>query len=155
MTPAFPLRTDFLFDFSVKVGDPLDLGNTPFGGRRIFSIGGGDFEGPRLRGAVLPGGGDWLLFRGDGVMQLDVRATLRTDDGELIDMRYAGMRHGEQSVLDRITRGETVSADEYYFRVTVSFETGSERYAWLNKLLAVGVGHRLPSGPRYSVHQVL
>ena len=48
---------------------------------------GGHFEGPRLRGTVLPGGSaDWLLLRADGVLEMDLRATLRTDDGALISM---------------------------------------------------------------------
>ena len=56
------------------------LGAIPHGTRSIVPIAGGDFEGSRLRGKVLPGGGDWLLLRSDDVLELDLRVTLETDD---------------------------------------------------------------------------
>ena len=78
---------------------------------------GGSFEGPRLRGEVLPDGGDWLLMRPDGVLEQDVRITLKTDNGAFIYLRYAGMRHGPPEVMARLAQGETVDPSEYYFRV--------------------------------------
>ena len=116
---------------------------------------GGHFEGPKLRGRILPGGGDWILIRHDGVTQLDVRLTMQTDDEQLIYMTYRGHRHGPKEVIDRVNRGETVDPSEYYFRTTPYFETGSEKYSWLNKAVSVGTGHRLPEGPVYEIFQVL
>src|SRR5260370_27088116 len=113
---------------------------------------GGSFEGPRLRGEVLPDGGDWLLMRPDSVLEQDVRITPKTDDGAFIYVRYAGMRHGPPEVVARLAQGETVDPSEYYFRVAPVFETGADRYAWLNSILAVGVGERLPPNMvRYSI----
>ena len=67
------IRTEHLFTITITV-DPLQmLGATPFGERRIAKITGGSFEGARLKGSILAGGGDWLLLRSDGVLQLDVR----------------------------------------------------------------------------------
>ena len=91
-------------------------------------LSGGDFEGPRLRGTVLPGGSaDWLLLRADGVLELDLRVTLRTDDGALISMKSFGMRHGPPDVMAAIGRGETVDPATYYFRTTPRFETAHPR----------------------------
>src|SRR2546425_11879367 len=73
--------------------DVEDLGVTPVGRRRIVSVKGGTFEGPRLRGTVLPGGVDWLVERADGVRTLDVRITLRTEDGHLVYAHYPGLFH--------------------------------------------------------------
>src|SRR5205085_5859231 len=99
------IKTEFLFKIVLEVPSILDLGETPYGRRRIARIAGGSFEGPKLKGEVLPGGGDWLLLRRDGVLQLDVRLTMQTHDRELIYMTYRGYRHGPQDVIDRLNRG--------------------------------------------------
>jgi hypothetical protein len=58
-------------------------------------------------------------------------------------------------VLDRIARGETVKATDYYLRIAPFFETASEKYGWLNRVIAVGIGHRLPQGPVYQLFEIL
>jgi hypothetical protein len=65
------------------------------------------------------------------------------------------MRHGPKEVLDRIARGEVVKATDYYLRIAPFFETASAKYGWLNSIITVGVGHRLPEGPIYQVFEVL
>jgi hypothetical protein len=104
----------------------------------------------------LPGpNGDWLLQRNDGVMVLDVRLTLETDDGAYIHMRYNGLRHGPADVMAKVARGEPVDPNSYYFRITPTFETSSEKYGWMNKILAVGIGERTASGPNYDIFEIL
>src|SRR5437868_8502722 len=92
------------------------LGAVPGGTRVIAPITGGTFEGPRLRGKVLPGGGDWLLLRSDGVLELDLRITLETDDHALIYMTFQGLRHAPPEVIAALSRGEVVDPARYYFR---------------------------------------
>jgi hypothetical protein len=149
------IATQFLFEVTIDVASPLMVGETPSGDRRIVQITGGHFAGPRLSGTVLPGGSDWILGRPDGVLALDVRATLRTADGALINMTYRGLRHGPVAVIDRLNRGEPVDASEYYFRTAPFFETSAPAYAWLNKIVAIATGRRLPTGPVYKVYEVL
>jgi hypothetical protein len=149
------IKTEPLFDITLEVPPPLDLGETPFGRRRIARVVGGAFEGPKMKGRVLDGGGDWLLLRRDGVLQLDVRIALETDDKQHVYMTYRGYRHGPKDVIERLNKGETVDPSLYYFRSTPYFETGSEKYAWLNGVCAVATGARLASGPIYHVFQVL
>jgi hypothetical protein len=104
----------------------------------------------------LPGGSaDWLLLRTDGVLELDLRATLRTDDGALISMRSFGLRHGPPDVMAAIARGEPVDPSTYYFRTTPRFQTSHSAYAFLNRLVAVAIGDRRAEGPIYTVHEVL
>src|SRR5207248_1674600 len=118
-------------------------------------ITGGVFEGPRLRGTVLPGGSaDWLLLRADDVLEMDLRVTLRTDDGALISMRSFGMRHGPPDVIAAIARGEAVDPAAYYFRTTPRFQTAHPAYAFLNRLLAVASGDRRAEGPIYTIHEL-
>ena len=150
------LKTKPLFDLQLNVPQIVDLGDTPMGRRRIATVAGGHFEGERLRGTVLAApGGDWLLLRPDGVLVLDVRLTLHTDDEALIYMAYRGLRHGSAEVMQRLNAGESVDPSSYYFRMTPIFETASQRYAWLNGIVAVGVGRREPTGPVYQIHEVL
>ena len=149
------IKTEFLFKIALEVPPVLDLGNTPYGHRRIARIAGGNFEGPKLKGTVLPGGGDWLLVRNDQVLQLDVRLVMETDDKQMIYMTYKGYRHGPKDVIDRLNRGESVDPSLYYFRATPYFETSSDKYGWLNRICTVATGQRSASGPTYHVFQVL
>ncbi len=149
------LRSQHLFTMTALVDSGHRLGETPLGKRRIVTVTGGQFEGERLSGRLLPGGGDWLLERADGVSVLDVRLTLQTDDGALIYMTYRGLRHGPPEVLARLAKGEAVDPGSYYFRASPVFETADDRYGWLNRIVCVAVGERPPEGPRYTVYEIL
>ena len=144
-----------LMTLQVVVPPPQKLGAVPHGTRVIAPITGGTFEGPRLRGKVLPGGGDWLLTRPDGVVELDLRITLETDDGALIYMMSSGLRHGPPEVLAAMARGESVDPSKYYFRTAIRFETSAPPYAFLNRLIAISSGDRRASGPIYTIDEVL
>src|SRR5260221_247149 len=126
-----------LMTLQVVVPPPQKLGAVPHGSRVIAPITGGTFEGPRLRGKVLPGGGDWLLLRPDGVLELDLRITLETDDHALIYMTFQGLRH------------------DPYFRTLPRFETSAEPYAFLNRIVSVGVGEGRPGGAVHRIDEIL
>jgi Protein of unknown function (DUF3237) len=86
-----------LFHIALKVSPPHVIGSTPYGERRIVPVPEGEFEGERLRGVVLNGGSDWILVRPDHVWALNVRLVLQTNEGDLIEMSYRGLRHGPRS----------------------------------------------------------
>ena len=155
-TPVRELKSRHLFTITMKLPPTLELGATPAGSRRVFTVSGGQFVGERLRGEVLPqAGSDLLLVRADGSAQQDVRLILRTEDGALILMTYRGVRHASQEVNERIARGEHVAGSDYYLRTAPFFETSSAKYAWLNKIVSVAVGERLPDGVTYEVFEIL
>ena len=150
------LRSNHLFTLSLTV-DPnmTDVGETPYGRRRIAAVTGGTFEGEEIRGTVLPApGGDWLLLRRDGILMLNVRLTLKTDDGHLIYMRYEGMRHGPAWVIEQLNKGERVDPNQYYFRTTPWFETASEKYRFLNRIVCVATGARRKDSVELDVFEV-
>jgi hypothetical protein len=149
------MNSRLLMTLQVAVMAAQRIGAVPHGIRVIAPIANGDFEGPRLRGKVLPGGGDWTLLRGDGVLELDLRLTLETDDGALIHMRSFGLRHGPPEVIAALGRGESVDPSTYYFRTTPRFETGHPKYAFLNRLVAAARGDRRAAGPIYTVDEIL
>jgi len=144
-----------LMTFKVLVVGTQKIGAVPHGTRVTALVGGGHFEGPRLRGKVLPGAGDWTLLRADGVLELDLRLTLETDDGALIHMTSFGLRHGPPEVIAAIARGDSVDPSTYYFRTTPRFEVGHPKYAFLNRLLAVSSGDRRADGPIYTIDEIL
>jgi predicted ester cyclase len=154
LAPSNGPRLDLIYEITMDAVVE-DVGLTPAGHRRVVRVIGGTFTGPRLRGTVLPGGGDWLVERRDGTRALDVRIMLRTDDGDLIYAHYPGLFHGQPGVLDRLTRGEIVDPSDYYFRVAPLFETASKKYEWLNRVLAVGVGRSTHNQVIYDVYAVM
>jgi hypothetical protein len=149
------LQLQPLFIFQIEVKPPSIIGATPGHDRRIGEIAGGRFEGEKLRGKILSGGSDWQSLRADGTTTLNVRLVMQTDDDALIGMTYLGMRHGPKEVLDRIGRGDKVNPTEYYMRATPYYETASEKYGWLNRIVSVAYGHRMAGGAIYQVFQVL
>ncbi len=148
-------KTEFLLEVSVDLEEPQDVGATPHGNRQIYNVKGGTFEGPKLKGDVLSGGADWLILRPDGAGELDVRATLRTDDGHLIYTYYRGIFHASPEVMQRVLQGETVDPSEYYFRSTPVYETGLEKYGWLNRIVAVATYTLAPNWVGYRVYAIL
>jgi hypothetical protein len=149
------MNSSLLMTLEVAVSPLQKIGAVAHGTRATAPIISGHFEGPRLRGRVLPGGGDWTVLRSDGVLELDLRVTLETDDGALIHMTSFGLRHGPPEVLAALARGEPVDASSYYFRTTPRFETGHAKYAFLNRLLAVASGDRKAAGPIYTIDEIL
>src|SRR5277367_4754503 len=99
----------------VHLGEPLEIGHTPAGRRRVIPIVGGRFDGAKLRGEVLGGGADWQSVLDDGTAIIDTRYTLRTHDGALIAIATRGQRHGPPDVLAAVARGESVDPTTYYF----------------------------------------
>jgi hypothetical protein len=149
------MNTKALMVVRIVAAPPHALGAGPHGTRLTFPITGGAFEGPRLRGRVLAGGGDWGVVRSDGVLELSLRATLETDDGALIGLTFDGMRHGPVEVLAALGRGETVDPAAYYFRTVPRFEASDERYAFLNRIVAVGCAEKRTTGTVHTFYEVL
>ena len=143
-----------LLKAEITLAAPQELGDTPHGRRRVIPITGGSFRGERLAGRVLPGGADWQVIRADGVAELDARYTLETDDRALIYVRNFGYRHGPAEVIRRLAAGEAVDPALYYMRTTPRFETGAERYRWLNGLICVATGARRAAAVELEVFAV-
>jgi hypothetical protein len=150
-----PLTSDFLFRMVLSVGAPQMVGPTRQGELRVVPVTGGKAEGPRFNGEVLPGtAADWLRVDPDGTAHMDVRLTLKSATGGVVYMHYSGIRTGAPEVLARLNSGQPVDPSEYYFRIAARFDTGAPELAWMNKVVAVGVGQRPPSGPTYDIYAV-
>ena len=148
------IQTRPLFLLREQVPPLLVIGQTPNAFRRVGLIQGGSFEGERLSGEVVSGN-DWQAVRTDSCIKLDVRLILKTTDGALIVMTYQCLRAGPPSVIEKLDKGETVDPRSYYFRMSPMFETSASKYDWMNRIIAIGTGHRMPDGPLYSIFEVL
>lgn len=129
--------------------------SSPGGARITFITTGGVIEGPKLQGELLPGGGDWLLVGSDGRGRVDVRATLRTHDGALIQYEASGTIKIPADGMQRLAAGEVPPFAETYARTTQTFETADERYAWLSEVVAVGYNILSPNHIDYRIYRVL
>ena len=133
------LPNEFLLEARVDIAAGVDAGLTPLGLRRIVPITGGSFEGPKLRGQVIPGGEDRQLFRSDGVLEVEAFYALRTDDGTVIVVNNRGFWHGSPEVGAKLMQGEEVDPSLYYFRTCARLEAPvGGPYAWLNRTIVLG-----------------
>jgi hypothetical protein len=152
-TPS--LRLEHVFDYEALLEPPVPIGTGPYGSRVFWPARGGRVDGPRLRGELLPGGGDWALTGPDGWTRLDVRGQCRTDDGALLYFSYHGVIEPAAAVANAVAAGRETGFGDQYFRVALSVETGDPRYAWLTQSVLVGRG-RISAGPgvAYEVFRV-
>lgn len=143
-----------VFTARIKVDTPIEVGDVGTGMRRVIPIIGGTFEGLELKGTVLPGGADYQLIRFDGVTEVVAHYTLQTDDGVPIYVVNKGYRHGPKEIIDKLIRGEEVPGGSYYFKTTPVFETDSEKYAFLNRMIFIGEGIRRPFDVEIKFYEV-
>lgn len=121
-------KLEFLFEEIVTLGPVVQMGDTSTGGRTIIPITGGQFEGPKLRGAVMPGGWDWQLHRPDGCTVIEADYFLRTDDGVVINILNKG-----------IACPPNANPEGTPMRTVAVFEAPKGKYDWMNKAAFVGV----------------
>lgn len=147
---------EFVLELHGVLAQPMVMGETPAGTRRIIPIRAGTFAGPHLSGTlVADGAADWQFTRPDNVTQAEAAYALRTDDGVLIQVNNYGLRHGPAPVMQRLAAGAEVDPAEYYFRTAPVFTAPVGRYDWLNRSIFIGSGARYPDAIRLRVYRVL
>ena len=148
-------RLTLVYRLEAVLGEPLELGELSQGHRRIVPQIGGTFDGPDLKGKLLPGvSADWQIVLPDGTALGDIRYTLQTDGGDLLYVQSRSVRHGPADVLARLGRGEEVDASRYTFRTATQIETAAPDLDWLNKGVFVSVGGRRSGGVTYETYLV-
>ncbi|MCP3856198.1 MAG: DUF3237 domain-containing protein [Actinomycetia bacterium] len=138
------LPVEFLFEMSLSIGEERAVVRRgPHGTRAVASVTGGQVTGPKVNATVFPvAAGDWVTVRGGGVVHIDVRLTLETDDGAIIQVSYNGIGQAHEDGTTSI-------------RTAPTFEVGDERYTWLNAIQAVGVGTATHDSVTYRVYRLL
>jgi len=145
------VQLDYLLTFTVVIGENTPIGGGPYGNRSIAAVSGGTFEGPTLRGHILPPGADWVLVDANRRGRIDVRLIFRTDDGANIYVTYTGVLELNEAVSKGLAGGGETQFGDNYFVTQLRFETGAPRYTHLNYVVAVGEGRMLPGQVQYRV----
>ena len=148
-----------LMQFAADVADEIPIPREPAGAKlSICYFQGGSFDGERLKGALLPGGGDWAVYKHADYLDVEVRGVLKTHDEALVYMRYDGFWATSKGVLQSVLQKDGYTRyrpEENYLRVFSRFETADSRYDWLNTIMALGVGARTPTGVSYGFYEIL
>ncbi len=150
---TLPHRHLTTLTLAVDFAAVVPIGLIPAGFRGIAPVTGGAFAGERLSGTVAPGH-DWFVTRADGVLMIDVRLVLKTNDCATIYLTYQGRMTASADAFARFRKGEQLAAGDYRLNVVAKFECGDPRYAWLNDAIVVGVGEQTLTGPIYRMFEV-
>ena len=129
------LPVQHIFSAHLDIGTPTYLRNGPEGTKIIVTITGGTITGDKVNGVIVANsGGDWVSVGATGAMRIDVRFTILTDDDAIIYVSYKGVLQGRRALCGPL------------------FETGDERYAWLNSSQGIGIGESNESGVDYDFY---
>jgi hypothetical protein len=148
-----PVELRHLCDFSIDF-EPVQYIPTGAGVRANYVIKEGVVTGERFNGEFLTGGGDWVVVGSDQIARLDVRATIRADDGQLVFVTNTGRIDLRDGIAERLLAGERLASSDFYARSSPLFETGSERYGWLNSMVTVALNGLAPDHVDYEIYEV-
>ena len=138
------IRTEYLMTYQAPLDPPTPIDPTLL---IVNVIPGGWAKGPAINGTFTSPGGDWLRIMPSGAMRLDVRATLKTDDGALIYISYNGVMQHSAASGEKLNKGELLTTKDIpYFITAPTFQTSAPKYAWLNNVQAIGKVGKLKLG---------
>ena len=131
---SLPPKSEFLMSIDIKFDPPSVVDK----GMRIFNISDGVVSGPGIKGTIHSPSADWVQILPSGVIRLDVRLLVKTDDGEIIYISYNGaLKHSEKS-LEKLKKGEEINSDDdWYFVSAPTFRTSSKKYDYLNSIQGI------------------
>jgi hypothetical protein len=155
--PAAAQSTQIQTEYLMTLYAPLALPQVVSTDLLIINIReGGYVDGPRIKGKIIQPAGDWYRRMPNGTTRMDVRLTVQTDDNAFIYVEYVGVAKLSKEAGDRLGKGETLGSHDGYFIMTPRFQTTSEKYAWLNELIAVGrmVSLKLGDHIKYEIFSV-
>ncbi|MDT5010463.1 MAG: hypothetical protein QOH57_2080 [Mycobacterium sp.] len=142
--------------YVVRTAQPLEpTVGSPFGAKQYWQVAEASLDGPRIRARLAATGVDWMSVGDDGFWRPDVRAQFTTDDGAVVLMHYTGLVQQSDQFAQAAEADRPTDWDDQYMRLAIRFETGDDRYAWLNTSLFVAEGRLLGTGHiEYVVHRV-
>jgi hypothetical protein len=129
------ISTEYLMTLHAPLEAPHQIDDTLF---IYYNAPGGWAKGPKINGTIMRPTADWLRVMPAGNARLDVRLTLKTDDGALIYVTYNGIISHTKESWDRLMKGEVLTSQDHYFITAPTMQTSSPKYAWLNHVQCVG-----------------
>ena len=138
-----------LFAAAVELGDEYVLGETGRGYSEITPVTGGTATGI-INGSILPFGGDRGLLHSETVNLLDTKYIIRTDDDAYISVECTGILDMDYDTMVAVSEGKDMEPAEHYFRHSIRFTAGDEKYLWLNRTVAFGIAMITPDNNVYT-----
>jgi len=144
------------FFYRVKTTGPLKTTKgSPHGERNCWIVSDAEIDGPRIKARIAAPGSDWMRVSDDGFWRPDVRVPFQTSDGDTVLMHYTGLVQQTTAFKQAAAANQSTDWKDQYMRLTLRFDTGAERYAWLNTSLFVAKGHLLGTGSiEYAVYRI-
>lgn len=137
-----------------SVGPMPTTTGSPHGDRQFWQMADAELEGPRIRARAPYAGGDWMRVGPDGLGRPDVRVQFLTDDDQTVLLHYTGLVRATEAFNRAAETGRTTEFDEQMMRMSLSFETGAERYSWLNESLFIAEGRLNEGLVEYQVYRI-
>ena len=150
------MELEHLLTYHFTVRGPLGrTEGSPRGTSQYWEMTSGTLTGHGLRAHIAMPGSDWMAESPDGFSRPQVRVALLTDDGALILMHYTGLVERTEAFTAAANDNRPTDWDDQYMRFAVTFDTGAERYRWLNRSLFVARGHILGTHElEYQIYRV-
>jgi len=130
--PTTSIKTEYLGTLKVVTDPPQMLGP-----RIIHNVKNCTLQGPKINVTCVAPSGDWTIVLPDGTVRQDIRATLKTGEGEFIFMEGTGIITLSKDGVDRLSKGETMTENDGYLFAAPRFTTTSKTYGWLNSVQTV------------------
>jgi hypothetical protein len=143
--PAAPAPSlEYAFTARITLAAPVEQGEVAGGRKRFIAITGGTVDGPKFKGTVLPGGGDWQTILPGGLTRVEAHYFLKAEDGTVVEVTNPGVRVASAAVTEQLAKGEKVDPGAYYFRTTPHFDARAGAAEWLTRSAFVARGIRQP-----------
>jgi hypothetical protein len=148
------LRREMTYRLTIR-GPLAPTAGSPRGERQYFEMAGGTLTGDRINARVAMPGGDWMRRSPDGFWRPDVRVQLMTDDDAVILLHYTGLVELTERFKAAAEKNQPTAWEDQYMRMVFDFDTGSEKYAWLNKSLFIARGRLIGTTElEYEIYRV-
>jgi len=138
-TPVMAQSTSISTEYLMTVYLPKEPSLAVDSGLVISRDSAGGWVRGKVSGRVLDPSADWVrIIPSDALrLQLDGRVIIETDEHEIIYMSYSGRMHCDKETAGRFRNGQAIKADDCYLISAPTFQTKSEKYSWLNEVVAI------------------
>ncbi|TNE76440.1 MAG: DUF3237 domain-containing protein [Gammaproteobacteria bacterium] len=145
LQPSTQITSEYLMTYVAPLDPPVAIDD----GLLVVNVRpGGWVKGSNINGQFVAPGADWLRIMPSGAMRLDVRGLIETDDGAFIYISYNGIIKSTPEGMERLNNGEVLTdRDIPYFIAAPTFQTASEKYAWLNDIQTINKMTEIQFGP--------